>query len=216
MHISNNKNFSPQFKAIKVANTLNKIKGVTTEIEIYQLTKEDKNFLQKLENRISIKKLCPNLKDEIQQRWQQVFNYCIQEAKESFNKTFITISDGIPCGILTLFEDCGKNLEFLGISSIPNQFGKKVNFGGQTLLYQLFKEAEKEGKGIQLQAIHNGPVDVVKKYKDLGFITIGASEKYTDMECNRYKVKEQLNKFKELIVYSPKKGEKTNLEQFLD
>ena len=144
------------------------------------------------------------------------FDYCIQEAKESFNDTFVAVSNSRLCGILTLFKDAGKNVDFIGISSIPSKSGEKINLAGQTILYQLFKEAENINKWISLKAIHNGPVDVVKKYKELGFTQISASEKYTDMSCNRFKVKEQLAKFRGQISYKSVPEEKVNLEHFLD
>ena len=67
-----------------------------------------------------------------------------------------------------------------------------------------------------LNAIHNGPVDVVKKYKSLGFTEITANDGYTAMACNKFKVTEQINNFKRNIEYEEIEPEQVNLEEYLD
>ena len=63
--------------------------------------------------------------------------------------------------------------------------------------------SKQKNKGIYLEAIHNGPIDVVKKYQGLGFVKHGESERYTEMSCNKFKVQEQLQNFAKQISYFP-------------
>ena len=177
MQISNNIQHPTLFKATKIASTYNYVRG-TTCIDIFKLSSEDKNFLHKLSERILIKNLCPKLKASFQERWQKVFDYCIQEAKEKENQTYIAISNYTPCASLTYSNDGSKNNYLNGVCSIPNPKGKKVPLAGQTLIYQLFLDSYKEldKKGIVLEAIHNGPVNVVQKYEKMGFTKISEIE----------------------------------------
>lgn len=206
---------NPNFKAIKIAQTQNCVRENITNIDIFKLTKEDNSFLEKLKE-TSIKKLCPNLKEDIQERWQKVLNYCLEVSKRIYNTTYVAVSENNVCGIMVIDKDYRKHVILDGICAIPNKNGEKTNLAGQTLLYQLFKSSSKEDKGIQLDAIHNGPVDVVKKYKNLGFIINSETANYTEMSCNKHKVREQLNNFEKQINYTPIQEEHVNLEQLIN
>lgn len=210
--------YTTNFKAKLVASTQNYIRGTTTNIDIFKLSREDKHFLKLLQDKVSIKEFCPNLAKDIQERWQKVFNYCIEGARENYIDSYIAISEGRPCGIMTSFNESAKNYFLDGISSIPNKTGKKINLAGDTLLYQLFLNAKRnKGQNITLKAIHNGPKDVVKKYKSLGFTEIDSDGHYTLMHCNKHKVMSQINKFSEQINYKEAKDDEfCDLEQFLD
>ena len=83
---------NPNFKAIKIAQTQNCVRGNITNIDIFKLTKEDNSFLEKLKE-TSIKKLCPNLKEDIQERWQKVLNYCLEVTKRIYNTTYVAVSE---------------------------------------------------------------------------------------------------------------------------
>ena len=206
---------TPNFRAIKIAQTKNYVRGEITNIDIFKLTKEDSSLYEKLKE-ISRKKLFPSLEKDIQERWQKVFNYCIETMKEHCNTVYLALSENNPCGIMVIDKDCKKNIFLHGISAVPRKDGKKTNLAGQTLLYQLFKTGSQESKGIKLEAIHNGPVDVVKKYQDLGFTINSESSNYTEMSCNKYKVEEQLKKFAKQIEYNSSNEEHVNLENLFN
>lgn len=217
MQVSIHNNYSTSFKATKIATTKNFAHGKTF-IDIYKLSSEDKNFLEKLANKISIKDLCPTLSESVQARWQKVFNYCLQEAKETFSHSYIAISDNKPCGILTYLEKGNKNNFLSGVCAIPDVYGNKTPLTGVTLLYQMFKDCtiKNAEKGITLEAIHNGPVDVVKKYEKLGFTKNSELKYYTVMSINKFKVQKALNNLQKQIEYIKDEQHSINLDLFLD
>ncbi len=217
MQISNNLNFDLSFKATKIATTYNYVRG-NTAIDIFRLSQKDEPFLEKLSQKVSIKNLCPKLLQSVQERWQKVFEYCIQEAKDPDNYTYVAFSSGTPCAILTYHEDDAKNNYLDGVSAIPDYRGKKTPLAGNTLLYQLFKDSgeAQNKKGIILEAVHDGPVDVVKLYENLGFTKISADEKYTFMSCNKFKVAKEIDSFKKNIDYEEINEENINLEEYID
>lgn len=213
----NSNTYQPNFKAIRIAHTQNFVKGMTTNIDILRITRDDEVFLENLKQ-ISIKKLCPKLREDLQERWQKVLDYCVKISKLTCNKSYVAITDNRPCCIMSTCKYQDSNKLFLdGICAIPNADGKKTNLGGQTLLYQLFLDAiSDKTKGVELEAIHNGPVDVVKKYQELGFTTNNSSEDYTNMTCNKFKVEEQLKKFASQIDYTPVEEEYIKLEDIIN
>lgn len=208
---------SQTFKATKVADTSNTLNKIHTNLQLFRLGNEDKSFLEKLEQKINYKELCSNLDITLtlQERWQRVFNYCVERAKSNENKTYVAVHDDKLCGILTYCQN-GRKFELDGICSIP-QDSKKVPYVGQTLLYQLFKDsADGNAKSIELKAVTDGPFDVVSKYAKRGFKADTTSDYYTHMRCNKYNIAEQLKSFQAEIAYQPCKSSKINLEQFID
>ena len=217
MKITNSTNYNlTNFKATRVATTQNFLRGVTTEIELYRLGKEDRRFLQEWLKRVDFKKLCPNLSKTLQERWQKVFNYCINQAEDINHTSYIAVSDEKPCGILTFVENMTYFLD--GICAVPNKYGKKTNLVGKTLFYQIFKDAqESRAKGIDLKAINDGPFDVVEKYEALGFKKeYCPTDEYTKMHCNKHKIATQLHELPFDIDYTETEPEKVNLNSFLN
>lgn len=206
----------PSFKAVKIANTQNCVGKLRTNIEIYKLELEDRKFLQKLAEKTDYKKLCPKLSEVLQERWQKVFNYCIMKAFNLENTTYVAFHDNKPCGILTYCDD-GSSLYLDGICRIPDKNEKKIPFVGQTLFLQIFKDAEKkQSKEIKLDAIQDGPFNVVEKYEALGFKKDPTTFPYTEMVCKKYKIKEQLKELPFTISYKNASQERINLERTLD
>lgn len=212
----NQNNLSLQnFKATRVATASNVLNNFQSEIHIFKMGKEDKPFLEKLKDKINFQELCPNLATDLQKRWQKVFNYCLSKASELGNTTYLAFHKDKLCGILTYGCD-GNKMLFDGVCSIP-QANKKVPFMGQTLIYQLFKDAfDKKAKTIELKAVTDGPFDVVSKYKALGFKADPTSGYYTNMRCNKYNISEQLKKLQSDIIYQNCNPQKINLEPYID
>ena len=101
--------------------------------------------------------------------------------------------------------------------SIPTEINKKVKFAGKTLFYQLFKDAKKENvKDITLDAVKNGPFDVVSKYEKLGFKKDPTTHPYTNMVCNKHKITKQLEEFPYDIDYKEVPLEHVDLMQFIN
>ena len=212
--VNNNKNIN--FKAFKVAETTNSFKNFPTDINIYKLSAEDSPFLDKL-RKTDYLKLYPKIGEMKLLRWQHIFDYCIFEAKDKLNTTYLAVSDNKPCAIMIYKDDCAYYLK--GICAIPTETNKKVAGAGKTLFYQLFKNIVEENKrGAILDAVIDGPFDVVKKYEELGFLEDLPSKiiGYSTMTCNKFKAAEQLKKLSASIEYRKCNNEKTDLNQFTD
>lgn len=216
MNITFQNSYTTNFKALKVATTQNVIGKKVTNIDLYRIQKEDKDFLLNLKNKIDIKKCCPKLHELAINKWQHILNYCVNCALDPEHTTYVAINDGRPSGIISYtYDRCGIYLS--GVCSIPTESGKKVSLGGQTMFLQLFKDAlGTDSKNISLSAINNGPFNVVNKYKELGFIEDPTSYPYTKMISNKYKFKEKHDELTNIIDYENCNPEKANLNDFLD
>ena len=206
----------PNFKAVKVAETSTVIGRMQNHIDIYKLGNEDKNFLQKLAIKTNFKDLMPELPETASTRWQEILYYCITSAFDKKNTTYIAMNNNKPCGIMTYYSKAS-SLFLDGICTIPSR-NKKIPYTGQSLFLELFKIAEAaKAKSIQLDAVQNGPFDVVSKYEELGFKKDPTSTPYTRMVCSKYKIKEQLKELSSIISYiKSNSSEKINLEHTLD
>lgn len=184
---------SPNFEAYKIARVTASLKNQrTSDIDIFALTRSDKTFLDKLEKQVNYKKLFPKLCESLQKRWQKVFQYCVACAHDPDNRTYVAMHNNKPCGIMVYVPSNSLYLE--GLCSIPQEPNKKIPFVGDTLLYQLFTDAKiSESAEIRLKAVTDGPFDVVKKYEARGFKKDPTTVPYSEMCCNKYKIKEQLN-----------------------
>lgn len=209
-------NNSLNFQAHKVANISAVVKNRTvSDMDIYLLERSDRVFLDKLQEKIDYRKLFPKLTEFLQHRWQKVFNYCIDSAQDSDNRTYVAFQDNKPCAIMTYTPDSSYFLE--GICSIPQKQGQKVPFAGMALLYQLFRDANEEcASGISLEAVTDGPYDVIKKYESIGFKQEKAVDSKVKMNCRKYKIKEQLKEFPYLFNYTKTSSENISLKEFLD
>lgn len=217
IHLSQKQN-SPHFKAVKVATTKNTAKNVTTQIDLYRLNpRHDSDFLKNLKDRIDFRKLFPKLNEFETARWQQIFNYTIDSAADSEYTAYLAISDNKPCGILSYLQNGDNNTFIDAICSIPTEVDKKVRKVGSTLILQAFKDAsENNSKEIVLDAVNNGPFNIIEKYKNFGFKPHEVSIKYTTMRCNKNNREEQIKQLKKEIEYHPiSSNENVDLNQFL-
>ena len=120
---------------------------------------------------------------------------------------------------MTFTKNENNEINLEGICSIPKRNGKKVPLVGKTFFYFLFKMAKEENlSGIRLNAVKDGPFEIVPKYEELGFkVCRGKDEEYTYMFCNKHKVLEQLKELPFLIKCMFKNDNKhTSLLKYLD
>lgn len=216
MKIHPQNNINPQFKAHKIAQIRASInKNQFSDIDIYSIHKNDFPCLKKLENSIDFKTLFPSLTKNLQERWKRVLSYCIDCAEDIENRTFLAVKENKPCGILTFTE--GRSFHLDGLCSIPQETDKKVPFVGLSLMYQLFKNAQAyKCSEIKLEAVTDGPFDVVQKYEKLGFKKDITTYPYTEMRCNKYQIKEQLKNFQEKLEYIPQEAERVSLTNIIN
>lgn len=210
----NNSQQKPSFGALKIATAKNFVKGAETSIDIYKLEKKDHNFVEFLEENVDYHKLAPTIRKDLQDRWQKVFRYCIERIKSGENDSFIAVSDNKPCGIFTyIIDSCSAYLD--AVCKIPN-LENEVHLAGKTMILSFLKSAEKtNSKTVTLDAVKDGPVDVISLYEKLGFKKVYNSIDdgvYQPMEMNKFKLKEQLKNLEKLINYKDiKKSEEINL-----
>ncbi len=212
-----NQFYNPKFGALKVATAKNFFNGVESKIDIYKLTKKDEHFLDLLEENTNYKKLAPNMREDMQNRWQKIFHYCVEEVKDGFNQSYVALSGNRPCGIVTYYADSTSSY-LDGVCKIPTP-DKKVYLAGQSLILKFFKSAlEENSKTVKLDAVKDGPIDVISLYEKLGFKKVfnNTTDNYQPMEMNKFKLKEQVKKLEELITYKEEKHpQEVNLCEFI-
>ena len=189
------------FKAKHIATTKNIYKNFSTRIDIYELSKRDKPFLEKLKKQVNFSEMMPDLCEYSRKRWQKVFDYGIENAKTSDYTSFLAFNNNKPCGILTYLKN-GSSIILDCICDIPISKGKRANYIGSTLFCQLFKRSEElKAKSVELSAITDGEFDVISKYKAKGFKETGMQDGYVKMSCNKFRIKEQLSELLSKISY---------------
>lgn len=211
MQIQNYKqNFTPQFKALHIADA--------GDLSLYKITDlSDKKYIKNLSEKIKIKELMPNLGKDESDRWQEMLEYAVDNAQYPENITYLETHNNKPCGIIT-FRTENKTTFLDCICTFPTVVGEKVKLAGKTLFYQMFKDIQGiRNSQVELEAITNGPFNVVKKYEELGFKkTSRVFPTKVIMEINSSKIKETLRKLTELVDYKPVTPEKINLNNTLD
>lgn len=206
MQIKNNfqTGSSPQFKGINIAKSTNLIKNTETKIDLYQITPNDRTFLNKLRNTIKMNELMPNSRITESEFfvWQKVFKLAIDKALNKNSKCIIAAKDKKPCGIITF--QTGENKYNLDcICTWPIEKGKKVILAGQTLLKQMFSDfLENKAILIDLSAIVNGPFDTVSIYSRLGFKQIGGENNLVAMRTDRERTEKVMEKLNSIIKTS--------------
>ena len=195
---------NPNFGALKIATAKNCVRGLNTKIDIYKLTEKDGKFVDFLDNNIKYRELTSGLSTDMQDRWQKIFHYCIEEIKDGFNQNYIAVSDNKVCGVSTYY--CNGTSSYLdGICKIPAPGGDEIPLIGKSLILNFFKSAQKaNSKTIKLDAVKDGPFDVISLYEKLGFKKVFQAEdtgNYQAMEMNKYKLKEQIANLEKCINY---------------
>ena len=201
---------NPNFGALKVATAKNWVKGAETTIDIYKLTKRDEKFLDALEASTNYKELVPNISEDMQNRWQKIFHYCIEEVKDGFNQSYIAICQNRPCGISTYYTN--ETFSYLdGVCKIPTPTADNIYLAGKSLILNFFKSAQNaNSKTVKLDAVKDGPVDVISLYEKLGFKKVfncDGDNNYQPMEMNKFKLKEQVKNLENIIDYKEYKNQ---------
>lgn len=209
----------PTFCGIHIANSTNCIKNAETSIGLYQITHNDRPFLQKLRNTIKMNELMPNAKFTKAEfdRWQEMLNVALDKALNSDRKCFIAAKDNKPCGIIT-FHPGGNKYHLDCICTWPVEAGKKVTLAGQTLFKQMFTDfLNSKANTLSLDAILNGPFSTVSKYSRLGFKQVGGENWLVAMRINRETTEKTMKTLNDIIDSTPINNNKdVNLLDTLD
>ena len=194
-------NTNPNFRAIKVAETYNTVRDITTKIDLYKIQPQDWPFLMRLQKLVDYKNLCTKFSKDLVARWQRIFNYCIDGALYNERVSYVAVSEGKVCGIMTYSG--GSTMLWDGVCSIPIRENQKVPLVGTTLFYMAFRDAKAaDVNKIDLKAVVDGPYDVASKYEKFGFKHMYTGDgQYDEMSCGRHNIKDQLHRLKHKIVY---------------
>lgn len=187
------------------------------QLKLYKLTDSaDIRALKDFCKKTDFQKLMPGLKKNKTDRWHEMLEYAIENTENPGNVSYVESINNKICGIITYFPNPTTIIDC--ICTIPVKTGEKVKLAGKTLFYQVFKDfLEYKGSRIKLAAITNGPYNTIKKYKELGFKeTMESTYTTTEMEVNKFKVKEAANQLKSIIPYKQTKTERVDLRTLLN
>ena len=152
----NQKSYSPQFKALHVANV--------GDLRLYKITTAaDKIFLKKLAKEVKTHNLMPDIPEAKTYKWNEILNYAVECADLPDSVTYIETLNNKPCGIISFTLE--KEISTLdAICTWPIKIGEKVKFAGKALFFQLFKDFQEfHGDKLYLDAITDGPYNVINK-----------------------------------------------------
>lgn len=195
------------FGAIHIANARNITKNIQTDLQIYKITKSDREFLDELRSTIKMEELMPNIPQYKLDVWQELFNIATYGVLDT-NKTGLMITNNKkPCGLMAFSPS---HLDI--ICTWPVETGKKVPYAGTVLMKTMFEEFLK-GKNnfLDLNAVTNGPFCNVAKFMRLGFWQRGGENYITAMRTSRAKIIETLKHLNEKITTREIESETVNL-----
>lgn len=218
MKIQNTKNpYTASFKANKIAVVRPIIDGAAKEIEIYSLTKKDKNLVKKISDSVNLSKLLPSKVNapnfSIWQKLIELTSDCM--GNFSHQRIFLAVQENKCCGLLLATNNM-KNGEVVTFATWPTAVEQKVKKAGSSLFTTFLNIAsQKKLKKIKLEPILNGPTDAVGFYKAHG---MDFPDKYASvMVATQSQInKMALQKSKELNYTRLKHPIKVNLENKLD
>lgn len=175
-----NQNYKPQFNGIpyayaKIKNTKN-----NSGILIYQLEPTDYKFLHKMNEKLDLSKLVPEIKskDELKS-WKELIQDAIATLGLTNTKVYLAVnsSNNKPCGILselTYFDssiqDLTKHINYL--ATWPDKLNHNVKGAGKSLIRVVLDNAETEHLGTTLKTCPYAPKGAracEPFYKNLGF-----------------------------------------------
>lgn len=219
MIISSNKrqNYIPQFKARKIAVARPVVDGIKKQIDIYQLSKKDKDNVGKIVKNLNLAELLPSQKDaknfNVWQNLIELTHDCI--GNFSHQKIFLAVQDSKPCGILLATHNMKKG-EVVSFATWPIDVEQRVKKAGSSLFTTFLNLAnQKKLKQIHLEPLLNGPTDSVGFYKAHG---MRFPDKYSSvMMASRDKIVETARKKSEELDYTTiKHPVKVNLASLLN
>ncbi len=202
MRIENTKS-RQNFQAIHIASLKSHLNNKETPLEIYQLTKSDRDYLTHLTETIDFEKLMPSIDASHMKIWKNIFRISKSIAFNRWKTTLLCAHEGKPCGIM-VYSTLPINTKLDTICTWPTKENKKVPNAGQTLFYMLFKNfLNTENRQIELNAITNGPFDAVSKYMKLGFKQYGGENNTLLMRAKRNDIHETFKRLNTFIKETP-------------
>lgn len=216
MLIQNNsgQNFTAIHK-FNIKNTTNLDKKIN--FKVFEITPSDKSFLNSMYENIDLEKLTKGITQDKIEVWYTMIKEAIRLAQNSKNKSYLLAQKQKPCGIMT-FTPEGKKYEILRVATWPIKKDEKTPLAGTALFKTTFEDfaAQSDTSKIELDAIKNGPYDVISKYLKLGFKPLGGGNFIELMRISRAQVINTLGKLNTLLTTIPtQKNENLDLYQIL-
>lgn len=185
------------FKGINISNNYENI----NKIALFKLTETDRPFLKTLRNKINLRELIPNIKNDEFEIYDHIIKKSLENALAKNNESLLLTCNNIPCGIIVnKFCKTKQIVEY--ICTWPFKKNQKLPFGAQTLFSETFNRfCNTNLNFIELYATRFGTA--ISKYNSLGFKSLGG-DNYTElMRISREKIYETQKYLEEKINLRP-------------
>ena len=164
MMISNNFQNKTNFNAIPVSKA--KIHNGVREYcyDIYQLTKQDSEYLKQLSDNIDMKELYPDLSENGRLTWLDMIKHGLSVNHDIGEKGLLLTENNVPCGVMNYSVKKDKfYVNYVG--SWQDSKTETIPAKGTLMFMELFKQfKEEDARVVELSAIRYGPIDVISKY----------------------------------------------------
>ncbi|MCM1003635.1 MAG: hypothetical protein NC408_04765 [Candidatus Gastranaerophilales bacterium] len=194
MHIQKTNNTS--FKAIRLASAEARFNGAVNKFNLYKITQEDRQYIEKLRNEINLKELMPKLKPEDYKLWE----YVLRITLSTYDETILLTKDEKPCGALR-YKKTPRDYSIIGRVTWPIETGKREPFAGKVLTTELFRLFLQDNlKVIRTCVARHNPFDTISKCMEMGFSSCGGDDYNELMAVTRARIENVLEKFKDIII----------------
>ncbi len=184
------------FKAIRLASAEARFNGAVNKFNIYRVTAEDKQYLDKLQSGINLRELMPKLKPEDYKLWE----YVLRRTLSTFDDTILLTKDDKPCGALR-YKKTPRDYSIIGRVTWPLETGKREPFAGKVLTMELFRLFMQDNLNVIRTCVarHN-PFDTISKCMEMGFGSCGGDDYNELMSITRGRIEKVIEKFKNIII----------------
>ena len=203
MMISNNFQNKTNFNAIPVSKA--KIHNGVREYcyDIYQLTKQDSEYLKQLSDNIDMKELYPDLSENGRLTWLDMIKHGLSVNHDIGEKGLLLTENNVPCGVMNYSVKKDKfYVNYVG--SWQDSKTETIPAKGTLMFMELFKQfKEEDARVVELSAIRYGPIDVISNYMRLGLKMCGGDNYEETMCAGKNTVHKKLADLEQKIEYTP-------------
>ncbi len=163
--------YTPQFKARKIAVARPVVDGIVREIEIYNVSKKDKDVIGEFIKRINLAQLLPSKTDAPNFNiWQEIIEMTgANIGNFKHQRVFLAVQDKKPCGLLLSTIQNKKQGEVVTFATWPIAAEQRVKKAGSALFTSFLNLAkQKKLQKVKLEPVLNGPTDAVGFYQAHG------------------------------------------------
>lgn len=184
------------FRMIRLASAEARFNQVVNKFQLYKITPEDSQYLNKLRNSINLEELMPNMKPEDYMLWDRI----LKQVLNTYNETILLTKEDKPCGALK-YKKTPRHYEVLGRVTWPIEKGKREPFAGKILVMQMFKMFMQDNLNIIKTCVcRYNPFSTISKCMEMGFRSYGGDDYNELMSVKRERIPAIFEKFKDIIV----------------